>query len=356
MQILIKTVRLFLFPLSIVYYFLIVIRNLLFDLNFINSYHPENKSIVVGNLKIGGTGKTPVAAYLLSLLKMHQINTAYISRGYKRKTKGYYVADNEIDYQNIGDEALQVASKFPETPVIVCEKRAIGIKRFVQENKFKGVFILDDAFQHRFVKAGVNILLTTYKNDYKNDFILPVGNLREPSFEAKRAQIIIVTKCPDTLSITEMNKITTHLKPDNKQYIFFSCIKYHSLYHAFSERTLSLENLKNFKIFGFSGIASPRHFFNYLKNSGHLEYSKSFKDHKSISITDFKQLIGRFHECTAADKIIVTTEKDFFRLKNLQTEKLFENLPLYILPISIEFLDNKKSEFDKIILEYVKQN
>lgn len=330
--------RKLLFPFSILYGFITDIRNNLYFANILKRTRFEKPVIVVGNLSVGGTGKTPFVEYLIRLLNT-TYHTATLSRGYKRKTKGFILANETTTMEEIGDEPFQYHSKFQSTKIAVDANRANGIKKLLQAYPTLDVIILDDAYQHLAVKADLNILLTTYSEPYCNDYMLPAGNLRERRKGAKRADIIIVTKCPKTLSDAEQFRIKKRLNLQPNQELFFTYIDYSN--HVTSDgNTIPLTDINFDKAILIAGIAKPKSFFDFLKS----EHTKclSFPDHHNFSKSDIKRILEE-----ANGNKIITTEKDFVRLRN--------QLPLnqlYYLPIQTSFITNR-DRMDKIILDYV---
>ena len=229
-----KSFRFVLFPLSIIYGFVIWVRNKLYDKNILKSASFNFPVICVGNLSVGGTGKTPMVEYLIRLLKT-EYKVATMSRGYKRKTKGFAIANNNTTALDIGDEPMQFYKKFPDITVSVAEERLVSIPQLLHDKPNTNVIILDDAFQHRQVKAGLNILLTEYRDLFTRDFILPAGNLRDLKSSYKRADIIVVTKCKSHLNEEEKSQIIKEIKPLAHQKIFFTKIEYASPYHLFNK-------------------------------------------------------------------------------------------------------------------------
>tara|TARA_B100000446_G_scaffold172598_1_gene180823 strand:+ start:1485 stop:2489 length:1005 start_codon:yes stop_codon:yes gene_type:complete len=330
-----KFIRIILFPFVPIYFLVTWFRNLAYDKGWFKSVSYDFPVICVGNLSAGGTGKTPMVEYLIRLLK-DETNLATLSRGYGRKTKGFLLAENNITATELGDEPFQFYHKFKdEITVAVDEDRQDGIATLRALKTKPEVVILDDAFQHRKVKAGYNILLTTYANLYVDDFVLPTGNLREPKKGAKRANIIVVTKCPEFLSQEEKEAIVLKLKPKVYQHVFFSHIGYKDSVLNETEK-VSLNELKSFTLV--TGIANAKPLVNYLK-SQELDFNHiEFKDHHNFTADDIKKL-------SKLDSI-VTTEKDYMRLKN---EDLLKD-KLYFLPI-ITVIDNS-DKFDALIKEF----
>lgn len=345
--------KILLFPFSLIFDLLTRIRNCLYLKKILPVYYPENKTIVVGNLCMGGSGKTPVSEFLLSLFQNKQIEVTYLSRGYKRKTRGFKIAKDEKDHTAIGDEAYQIYSKFKDISVLISEKRKIAIQKFTAQSGFKGVFLLDDAFQHRSVRCGMYILLTSYHKPYFKDLIFPAGSLRESMSFASLADVIIITKCPEELNATEIIDFLAKLKPMPHQKVFFTSFQYLQPYHAFSKKTTDIHIFKDSHLVLFAGIADPHYLIVFLRKYCTSLKVFRYKDHHVFSKKNIQDIIQAFNQIDEENKIILTTEKDFFRLKNTDNEKLFENLPLYILPVKIKFLENRQVEFEKIILDYV---
>ncbi|MFI1771661.1 tetraacyldisaccharide 4'-kinase [Thalassobellus citreus] len=301
-----------------IYYGVTSLRNKLYDLGLKQSTTYNFPVICVGNLSVGGTGKTPMIEYLITLLK-DDYKVATLSRGYKRKTKGFQLANESSSAESIGDEPFQFYSKFnKEILVAVDSDRRNGIET-LQSNNTPEVILLDDAFQHRKVKAGFNILLTTYGNPYFNDVVLPTGNLREPRSGAKRANIIVVTKCPIGLTENEKNKIIEQIKLKSHQHVFFSSIAYAN--EVFSlDSSIKVEDLNDFTLV--TGIANANPLVDFLNNKNLKFEHLNFKDHHEFSQEDIAVLNKKSR--------IVTTEKDFMRLKQYDSLKA----KLFYLPIT----------------------
>ena len=318
--------RFLLLPFAILYGLGVRLRHFLYDRGWLSSKRYPFPILCVGNLAVGGTGKTPMVEYLVRLLGQEQV--AILSRGYRRKTKGFVLADDSATAMTLGDEPYQYHRKFLRATVAVCESRQEGIERLLENPHFKYI-ILDDAFQHRKVQAGTNLLLTSYDKLYTQDFLLPVGSLRDIRSRARKAQIIIVTKCPE-LTQTEQEKIIQQLKPLPSQKVYFTSI-------AYSDRVYSHEDsqaLKDFIATPFTlvtGIANPTPLVDFLEKQGasfeHLAYSDHH--HFSNRELEFLRQKGR----------ILTTEKDYVRLEGA--------LPtLYYLPIETQFLNDQRLIFN----------
>lgn len=343
----VKLLRYILFPFSIIYGLIVSFRNFLFDKNILKSSEFDVKTILVGNLSAGGTGKTPHVEYLIRLLKNnHKIAT--LSRGYGRKKTGYQKADELSTARDIGDEPLQFYSKYRDITVHVDAKRVNGIIKIMSQDQVPEVILMDDAFQHRSIKAGFSILLTDYNSPFYNDFMLPTGNLREFSSGKKRADVIIVTKCPKSLTLEQQEKIENRIKPNSDQKLFFSRIKYGDLRPIWEEEQIELESIEDILLV--TGIANPKPLLRYLdnKNLTHLK----FQDHHDFTKKNIQNIISTFESMTSQNKFIVTTEKDAMRLKSYEELKKY---PIYYLSIEIELLD-KKNEFENLIKNYVKAN
>lgn len=330
-----KFIRIILFPIVPIYYVITWLRNLLYDLGFKPSKSYDFPVISVGNLSTGGTGKTPMIEYLIRLLKDEK-SIATLSRGYKRKTKGFVLANEDANADTIGDEPFQFYRKFKSITVAVDANRQNGITELRALEEQPEVILLDDAFQHRKVKAGFNILLTSYNNLYYKDMVLPTGNLREPRSGAKRADLIVVTKCSKDISEAEKQKITARLKPLSHQQLFFSYVDYALAVVSGSEE-LELIKLPKFTLV--TGIANAKPLVDFLAEKGldfdHLEYS----DHYSFKESDIETLVSK--------TLIITTEKDYVRLSGY--EKLKNKL--YYLPIQIQI--DKAAQFNAVVSNYI---
>ncbi len=330
-----KLVRTILFPFVPIYYLVTWLRNKLYDLEVFKSKSYKLPIICVGNLSAGGTGKTPMTEYLIRLLK-DKNKIAVLSRGYGRNTNGFVIANFNTTAEIIGDEPFQFYSKFSkDVTIAVSENRQEGIEK-LRDLKSPEVIILDDAYQHRKVKAGFNILLTTHDDLYIEDIVLPTGNLREPRAGAKRADVIVVTKCPNNLSSNDKRLIEKQLQLHKNQELYFSTIKYSNEIISKTE-TISLQGLKEKKFTLVTGIAKADLFLEYLK-SQNLDFEHlNFKDHHNFSEKEIEELETK--------QFIVTTEKDYVRL-----ESKLENSNLFYLPIESE-IDDK--EFNNSIIQFI---
>jgi len=330
--------RKILFPFAILYGFITGIRNFLFDKGILKSYSFDVPVIAVGNLSVGGTGKTPQIEYLIRLLSP-KYKIATLSRGYKRQSKGFVLADSTSNAEILGDEPFQFFSKFKNIQVAVDADRKNGIEQLLSLPEKPEVILLDDAFQHRKVKAGFYVLLTSYGDLYSDDFMLPTGNLRECRSGAKRANVVIVTKCPANLSLEEQNIIKTKLQLDSNQELYFSFIDYDDSVYS-EDKTLKVSEIKNVNKLLLAGIAKPEPFFNHLQSKN--DDKLVFPDHHHFCENDLLEIKNK-----AQNDIIITTEKDYVRLKGKLLSK-----QLFYLPIRSSFLSESKN-FDKTIIDYV---
>jgi tetraacyldisaccharide 4'-kinase len=330
--------RKILFPFAILYGFITSIRNFLFDRGVLKSYSFNIPIIAVGNLSVGGTGKTPQIEYLIRLLSP-KYKVATLSRGYKRQSKGFILADSTSNAEILGDEPFQFYKKFDNIQVAVDADRKNGIGQLLSQQEKPEIILLDDAFQHRKVKAGFYILLTSYGDLYSDDFMLPTGNLRESMCGAKRANLVIVTKCPVNFSLDEQNKIKTKLKLEPNQELYFSYIDYDDSVYSES-KTMKVSEIKNSDKLLLAGIAKPEPFFGYLQHEN--DECLTYPDHHHFTENDLLEIKNK-----SQNKIIITTEKDFVRLKgSIPNERLF------YLPIRSSFL-SASEKFDKTITDYV---
>jgi tetraacyldisaccharide 4'-kinase len=305
----------------------------------------------VGNLNLGGTGKTPQTEYLINLLK-DTYRVATLSRGYGRKTKGFKLADASCTYEDLGDEPLQYFTKHPDIQVAVDKNRSEGVARLLWEQGVE-VVLLDDAFQHRSIRPGLNILLTEYQHLYCNDFLFPAGTLRDVKSAAKRAQIIVVSKSPKHLDEEEKQQIINKINPTEEQKAFFSYLEYNDL-QPLNEKAkrVSFENADS--VLAFCGIANPKPFVEELENRYKTIDFLSFTDHHPYTENDIKTILKSFDNLGGEKKIIVTTEKDAARLTNSPYLCQFETAPLYALPVSVRFHEEEK--YNEEILSYVRNN
>ncbi len=339
-----------LFPISILYGIIIWLRNKLYDAGLFSSLSFDAIPVIsVGNLSVGGTGKSPHIEYLVRLLS-RKFHTATLSRGYGRSTKGFRIANENADARSIGDEPYQFKRKFENILVAVGEDRVTAIPELLQHAPYIETILLDDAFQHRSVKPGLNILLTEYDKPYTKDYILPLGRLRESRKAAKRADIIIITKCPNDLSVADKETFITTLNAEESQSIFFTRIEY-------DQPSSLLNNNINFNketnAVTFSGIANAKPFIDRVQSLTKEVHELSYKDHHYFTTEDVKELNETFQYIKNENKCIFVTEKDATRLLLHEELLLKFNLPIVVIPIRISFLFDEGEQFDKLLNEYV---
>lgn len=339
-----RKIRNILQPISWLYKQVTLVRNKMYDKQILKSTKFSIPVIVVGNLSVGGTGKTPQVEYLIRLLKKNY-KVAVLSRGYKRKSKGFILANAQANAEILGDEPYQYYRKFKDIFVAVDANRTNGIMQ-LQKKVNPEVVLLDDAFQHRKVEGGLNILLTPYYNLYTEDKVLPSGNLRESAKGANRAHVIVVTKCPAKLTEKEQEKIIEKINPTLWQTVFFSCINYSKTIEG--TKPIEVSELKKYHVLLITGIANPKPLLNFLKDRTKQITHKKFPDHHHFSEKEKNNIKDIYTKIATDNKIILTTEKDYVRI--------FDSfLELNYLPIKIDFLTHK-IDFDKIILNYVEQS
>lgn len=343
-----KSFRILLLPFALLYWLGISIRNWLYNKNIFKSASFGLPVICVGNLSVGGTGKSPMVEYLVALLK-DTYKVATLSRGYKRKTKGYALASESTTALEIGDEPMQFHLKFPGVPVSVGEERILAIPQLLHDRPATEAIILDDAFQHRSIRAGLNIVLTDYNNLFTRDFYLPTGDLRDLKSSYKRAEIIIVTKCKPDLGETEKQKIRKEINPLPSQHIFFTTIEYGQMYHISNGHNFSGDH--NTEVLLVTGIANPRPLKRMLEEHSSSYHQLQYADHHIFTIDDLNDIRKKFETIETGNKIILTTEKDAVRLVKFNTE--IAALPLYVIPVRHQFLFNEGIQFDQLVTEFI---
>jgi tetraacyldisaccharide 4'-kinase len=349
-----RILQVILLPVSLCYGLAMTVRNLLFDLHVLPSKTFDKPVISVGNLTYGGTGKTPHIEYLIRLL-MPGMFIATLSRGYGRESNGFILASKRSNVKYIGDEPLQFLKKFEGVKVAVDEKRSRGIHLLLEKYPELNVILLDDAFQHRYVKPGLSILLTDYHRPYTEDLILPSGTLREFRTGAARANIIVVTKTPRIFSPITRRRIVEELKPTSRQHVYFSYIKYVEPVPVFDIPDLTFP-AKVTNILLFTGIANDYPLREHLERMCSELVVMKFPDHHPYTIKNVEEITRRFHDLPTQKKILITTEKDVMRLKTPELSTYLKNLPLFCVPMEIDFHGADKEKFDNEILRYVKQN
>lgn len=342
-------------PLSFLYGIGVRVRNFLFDKGLIQEKTYPIPIISIGNLSVGGTGKTPHTEYLIKLLK-DKYRVAVLSRGYKRKSKGFVIATAESNSRDIGDEPFQIKTKFPEVEVAVDSDRRNGIKHLLSlpGSRRPEVILLDDAFQHRYVKPSLSILLTDYKRPFYNDSLLPGGRLREPAKGALRADLIIMTKCDKDLNTETIHMLESKMKVCEDQKAFFTTVVYDDLKAVFPSEAESLSKeaiTPDMNVMLIAGIASPEPFVKEMRRYSDNVTEILFSDHHNFDATDMRKLYDKYKKISGERCIVVTTEKDASRLKDHPSLPDAWRRDLYYLPIKVEFLEN--SDFDKEIEQHI---
>ncbi len=345
--------RLLLYPVSLLYGFIMFFRNLLFDLRILPSLEFSFPIIGIGNLSCGGTGKTPHTEYLIRLLSPPYF-IGILSRGYGRNTKGFLLVSKHSQAKSVGDEPLQYASKFENIKVAVDEKRKHGIQTLMQHYPNLDLLILDDVFQHRYVKPGLSILLTDYHHLYTEDQMLPTGMLREFRCGAKRADLIVVTKTPKIFSPITRRRIIEDLHLGKHQRVLFSYLKYGDPIPVFDPRLLYPQKTK--VILLITGIAYDDPLREHLQRYCSELIVMKFPDHYQFEEKDVALMNSRYQDILSKQKVIITTEKDVMRLKTPLLSNFFKDLPLFYLTVEVEFHKEDKNVFNHYIINYVEQN
>ncbi|MBQ8336513.1 MAG: tetraacyldisaccharide 4'-kinase [Bacteroidaceae bacterium] len=327
-------------------------RNRMFDTGLIKSRAFGVPTVCVGNITVGGTGKTPHVEYIVRLFK-DRIATAVLSRGYGRKSKGFVVAGIDTPAGMIGDEPFQIKNKFSDMVVAVCEKRADGIRMIAEEFRDTGLILLDDAFQHRHVKAGLNILLIDSQRPLWNDCILPFGRLRESVRGIRRADIVIFTKC-GSLTAEEREEHTNYIKRRKDIPVFFSRMRYGRLYKlSDTEKSVDIQGKEALLV---TGIANPQPLKREIERASSRTELAEYGDHHNFTARDFVDIERKFNALQDGNRIIVTTEKDAARISCHEDvpETLKEHI--YVMPIEVEIMFNEEKLFNQILEDYVTEN
>ena len=343
-----QLLRYLLLPFTLLYGSIVWLRNRLYDVGFMSSVSFDIPVIAVGNLSVGGTGKTPHIEYLIRLLQ-YEYKVATMSRGYKRKTRGFLLADAATNAVKIGDEPMQYHLKFPELVVSVAEDRMTGIPSLLMRRPEVEVVLLDDAYQHRSVKPGLNILITDFSRPFYADYILPYGRLREGRMAYKRADIIVVSKCPGKLSGNEADRMIRSIHPLPHQKVFFSTIQYGAAYHFFDQTTA---DFKGKNVLLIAGIARPEPLVTHLEQEAKKVHLLEYPDHHFFTERNFEEIKDTVRNWDN-DCVIVTTEKDATRL-HLRPELLQSiPVPIIVLPIEVRILLGQQNEFDALLRSFV---
>jgi len=343
--------RLILIPFSFIYAIIIGIRNVFYRIGIIGSTEFDIPIICVGNLSFGGTGKTPHIEYIIRLLE-NNFKIAVLSRGYRRKTKGYVFTNEKTSPSDIGDEPFQLKNKFNEIAVAVCENRVLGVPELLGDAPETDVILMDDGFQHRAIKAGMNILLTDYSRLFYKDYTAPSGTLREFRSAYKRAQIIIVTKCPEDLSDELQQTIISNIAPLPSQKVFFSYQTYDAPVGVYDEKTIAD---KKSDVLLFAGIANTYSLEDHLRKEFKSVTVVRFADHKEYSEIVLNAVLDKFSQMESNNKILITTEKDAVKLRIHEFAELLSSVPIFYQPLKINFFERYRSAFNNQIIAYVTQ-
>ena len=346
---------------SWIYGMIVGLRNEMFDLKILSSREFDFPVISVGNITVGGTGKTPHTEYIIRFLRS-SLRVATLSRGYKRKTRGFQIAEATSMVKQVGDEPLQMKIKFNDAIVAVDTKRVRGIEKLLELPEKPHVVILDDAYQHRYVTPGLNILLTDYDRLITKDSLLPFGRLRESASNRSRANIIIVTKCPAELKPIEERIITKELTIRPYQNLYFTRLSYGPVQPVYPDViTTSTQEpngsvLNGSTILMVTGIANPTPLKDYLVHQSHSIQHINFSDHHNYTGKDMELILSKYESLPKEDRIIITTEKDMVRIRELENVPALIKQHLYYIPLMISFLNNGGKDFDQKIISYVTEN
>ena len=350
--------RILLYPVSLIYGLVIYIRNYLFDNNILSAQEYAVPLICVGNITVGGTGKTPHVEYIAGLL-LKEFKVAVLSRGYKRSKGGFAIVEENGTPGQFGDEPLQVKRKLPGIVVAVDGNRRKGIKKILELYPETDVIIMDDGFQHRWVTPGLAILLTDFNRLITKDFLLPYGRLREHRFNKRRADIILVTKTPEHVSPIERRIIVREMELNDNQNLYFTSTKYLGLARhdgSSSSLTLAELNMQGKEILLLTGIANAEPLYDYIKSINDRVTHLRFSDHHMFSEKDILNILKLYHSMTEGNRCFITTEKDYTRLLDKEKLKLIFDDNFYYLPISVIFQNDDQEEFDNLIVKYVRKN
>jgi tetraacyldisaccharide 4'-kinase len=329
------------------------IRNFLYDLDLLKAYSFDLAIVKIGNLSVGGTGKTPHTELIAAMLAETLPSVAILSRGYKRKSKGFVLAGDTDTVESLGDEPYQMHLKLPDVQVAVSENRKTGIEKLLAANPFLSAVVLDDAFQHRRVKAGLNILLSDYNDPFYNDYLIPAGSLREHRSAYRRADLIIFTKSPRRVNVYDKKYFYTKVNPSASQQVIFSHLRYGNpvFMEPFEEQPLS----KQMQILLITGIYNANPITEMLNQQGLVYEHVAFSDHQWYGKKELDRIGNAFEALEGSNKVILTTEKDFVKLQSRADYFYEKQMPLAYLPIEIGFDEQDRAIFIAKIEEYVKQ-
>jgi tetraacyldisaccharide 4'-kinase len=356
----VKRRNIFLYPVSLIYGLITWIRNFLYNSGILPSVEFNFPVICVGNITVGGTGKTPHTEYIAGLLRKN-FKVATLSRGYKRKTKDFRIASSASVVKEIGDEPMQLFRKFPDILVTVDKNRVHGVEKILSENPETEVIILDDAYQHRRITPGFSILLSDFERPFVNDHMLPFGNLRESSENMRRADIILITKAPPGISAIQRRVIVKEVDKAPYQNLYFTSFTYQAPLPVFDnkdpgETHLDLSEKRSFGILLVTGIANPIPLKTYLEQFSDEIIHLSFPDHYYFKEKDISNICAAYYDLKSTLKYVFTTEKDAVRLREFINIAEPLRSAFFYIPIGISFLNNDQDEFNKTIVDYVRKN
>jgi tetraacyldisaccharide 4'-kinase len=349
-----------LLPFSFFYWVGVTVRNRLFDLRILHSRAFGNPVISIGNITVGGTGKTPHVEMLVKMLKS-DYRIAVLSRGYKRKSSGFIMASRHSLVSDIGDEPMQIKNKFPDISVAVDSDRVHGVDRLLKSRHRPDVVILDDAFQHRYITPGLSIVLVDYSRPVFNDFLLPAGNLREPWKNIRRSHMVIITKCPENIFPQEMAWFTQKLHLDREQELFFTTFSYGSPEPVFpAKKGKDAPTFKQLRklhagILLVSGIANPQPLLQFLQKIVKVNETMFFADHHEFTNLDIHNISLRFHSMSGIKKFIMVTEKDAVKIRELDMDEQLKKVFLFV-PVEVQFLARGEKSFYKRIEKFIKRS
>jgi tetraacyldisaccharide 4'-kinase len=344
--------KILLYPFSLLYGLVMWTRNRFYDNKVLTAVEFDLPVIAVGNLSVGGTGKTPHVEHLIRQLK-DRVQVATLSRGYNRRSRGYLLADERSTAYQLGDEPMQFHQKYPDISVCVGEERMLAIPQLLMEKPDTQVILLDDAFQHRSVKPGMNIMITDYSRRFTRDHVVPFGRLREGRKGYQRANCIIVSKCPPDLSETEKNAIRQEISPLPGQHVYFTTLQYGQLYDMFSGAPVSVP--ADTTLLLVAGIARPEPLLQQLKSSHREVFLLSFPDHYYYDAHDLDKIQRELGNLPGDNKLVITTEKDAVRLQLLAPQLQERNISIAVMPVEISFLFGEADSFNNYIFDYVER-
>ncbi len=351
-----KIWQILLLPISLLYGLVVGIRNILYNCGILKSTSFSKPIVLIGNLTVGGTGKTPHVEFVNRVLLKSKANTAVLSRGYKRKKKGLIEAGSDDLARDVGDEPLQIKRKFPETLVVCDGNRKRGLEHIFSTHPEVDVVIMDDGFQHRAIKPSLSILLKDYNDLDKPNFLIPAGRLRESTIAERRADVIIVTKTPSSFTPLEKRLLRDRVQNYASQKVYFSYMAHDKLFSVrdFKPSLFDLDYYaeRNYSVFSFAGIANASNFHQYINEKFNNVVQYDFSDHHEFTVNDLKTIVKKFSKIESNEKILVTTEKDAMRLLNPEFQDILADLPLFYIGVSVRFHQNDGDELTDVLVKH----